>query len=60
MDFLVMENITYRIDKKNKKHRFDLKGSTFNRKTITKKHPLDFPGVLKDVNFLELSTEIGN
>ena len=60
MDFLVMENITYRVNKKNKKHSFDLKGSTFNRKTKINMHPLDFSGVLKDENFLELSAEIGN
>ena len=57
MDFLIMENVTYGLQAKNQSITFDLKGSTYNRRTKTNNA---FSRVLKDQNFLQMSKHFGN
>ena len=47
MNFIIMENVTFGKEAKNQKITFDLKGSTYNRRTKTNK-ATEFSRVLKD------------
>jgi 1-phosphatidylinositol-4-phosphate 5-kinase len=67
MDFVVMENVSRLNNQENFKVTFDMKGSTFRRYANLQnkqkqfwKRKLDCSGVLKDLNFLEISKAIGN
>ena len=64
MDFVIMENISRMNNKKNHKVTFDMKGSTFRRYTSLQKqfwnNKIDCPGVLKDLNFVEISQSVGS
>jgi len=59
-----MENISQLINPKSYKLMFDLKGSTVNRKIKLKEqfwnNKLHFSGILKDLNFIEISKATGN
>jgi hypothetical protein len=65
MDFVIMENVGKLRDKKhNHKLVFDMKGSTVKRRIHLQeqfwKEKLDFSGVLKDLNFVEIRNDLGN
>jgi len=64
MDFVIMENVASRFYPSNLKMTFDLKGSSYNRETKVKSQfwnkSLNCPGVLKELNFLQISRDLGN
>ena len=65
LDVIVMQNIAYSQDKTNPKMVFDLKGSTYKRKTkLADKQfwlkSLNQKKILKDQNFQEINRDCGN